>query len=187
MKKLLSSLLILLILFSFMSCAIAENTQKEEIDIFATTEEETKATLEPQKSEIVVFADSAIYELMESIKQKYESNNKDVRVICKYDASKDLKNQIINLESCDVFVSSDADCINQIDISKINEGNIEVLDFIEPNTRNILFNNTIDTNEVYEVAVIRLGHNVDEAIKFTKYLTQTEAKEIYKEFGYNIY
>ena len=170
MKKIFNILLIIGILTALISCGKKEDTRPE-IDIYATTEEQTTATKEPQKSQIVIFADISLTEYMNIIKQDYENNYSNVHIIYQFDTSESLKNQIVDMADCDVFISNSSLLLDQIDINNETD-NKDMLDFIAPNTRTIVFNgNTaIDSDDNYEACVIRLGANNIEAKRFIDFL-----------------
>ena len=173
MRKVLSILLIMMLFMTLFSCGKKE-VPKQEIDIYATTVEQTTATKEPQKSKIVVFVDNSLAEYMDTVKKNYESSYENTNIIYQFDTSESLKNQIVNMADCDVFISNNALYLDQIDINKTNDVNKEMLDFIVPNTRTIVFkgNEAVDAKEDYEACVIRLGSKKKKKKRFVEFLTK---------------
>ena len=173
MKRLLSLMMVFAVFATLISCQ-EKRKPVPEIDVFATTEESTTQTLEPQKSQIIVFADDSIVELMNIIKQDYESKYANTNVIYQFEASESLKNKIVNIADCDVFISASPEYLDQIDVTKGADINVDMFDFIEPNTRTVVFkgNSLVDSKETYEACVIRIGLNIEEAKRFLDFLTK---------------
>lgn len=171
MKKLLSIFFGVLVFISLVSCT---NNKKvvPEIDIYATTEESTTETIEAQKTELIVFADDSLVDFMDTIKQDYESKYANTNIIYQFDTSESLKNQIVNIADCDVFISSDPSILDKIDVTKGTDVNAEMFDFIEPNSRVVVFkdNKELDKSLTYEACIIRIGLNIDEAKRFVDYI-----------------
>lgn len=172
MKKLLSIVFGMLVVVTLISCA--DNKKEfEEIDIYATTEESTTETVEPQQSELIIFADESLSDFMNNIEQDYESKYSNTNIICQFDTSESLKNQIVNIADCDVFISSDPNILDKIDATKGNDVNTEMFDFIEPGSRMEVFkdNKDFDNSLTYEACIIRIGLNIDEAKRFIDYIS----------------
>lgn len=173
MKKLLNIVFVILVFVAFVSCGNDKKEEIPEIDIYATTEESTIETIKPQKSELIVFADDSLTEFMNAIKQEYESQYTNTNIICKFDTSESLKNQIVNIADCDVFISSDPNILDMIDGTKGNDVNPEMFDFIEQGSRVEVFKDNRELNQTlaYEACIIRIGLNIDEAKRFIDYIT----------------
>ena len=173
MKKLLNIIFGILLFTSLISCSDNKNVVPE-IDIYATTVETTTETLQPQKSEIIVFADSSLQEILDTIKKDYESKYANTNIIYKFDTSESLKNDIINIADCDVFISTDSNILDKIDVTKGTDVNAEMFDFIEPNSRVLILlkdDKTTDSSWTCEACIIRFGLNIKEARRFIDYIS----------------
>ena len=173
MKKLLNIVFVILVFVAFVSCGNDKKEEIPEIDIYATTEESTTETIEQPTSELIVFVDDSLIDFMATIKQEYESQYANTSVICRYDSSEALKDQIVNIADCDVFISSDPNILDMIDGTKGNDINPEMFDFIEQGSRVEVFkdNKELDQTLTYEACIIRIGLNIDEAKRFIDFIT----------------
>ena len=121
MKKTLTLLLTLAMLFTLAACGSSAAPRKGE------------------KEEIIVFAAASMTETLNQVKDVYEKEN-NVTITYNFDSSGTLKTQIQEGAECDVFISAGQKQMNQLDAAATS-GNEEGLDLIESDTRfNILQN-----------------------------------------------
>ncbi len=67
------------------------------------------------KKEINISAAASLKEVMFDIKEKYEKNNKDIKLVINYGSSGALKQQIEQGAPCDVFISAGEEQIDELD------------------------------------------------------------------------
>ena len=178
MKKLIILFLSVILSVFVLSCSNKTEILETTLDIYATTEEETTMTLEPQKVDLYVFVDEDLKDLFIDIKENYENINNNINIIYDFDSAENLRDKIVNISDCDVFVTNDTNIIDSIDMTKGTSSNVEMLDFVDNSTRNTIFK-TIDGNPLYdncEASIIRTGFNIDEGKKFITYLMDFEAE-----------
>ena len=102
---------------------------------------------------------------MNAIKQEYESQYTNTNIICKFDTSESLKNQIVNIADCDVFISSDPNILDMIDGTKGNDVNPEMFDFIEHIRRNVATQTQILRDEKLLKILVEIGNKAVLAYK----------------------
>mgnify|MGYP004617833545 FL=1 len=124
MKKTLTLLLTLALLFTLAACGSSAAPSKGE------------------KEEIVVFAAASMTETLNQIKDVYEKEN-NVTITYNFDSSGTLKTQIQEGADCDLFISAGQKQMNQLDLSSDKEINKEGLDFVAGDTRLNLLENKV--------------------------------------------
>lgn len=67
------------------------------------------------KKEINISAAASLKEVMFDIKEKYDKNNKDIKLVINYGSSGALKQQIEQGAPCDVFISAGEEQIDELD------------------------------------------------------------------------
>lgn len=124
MKKTLTLLLTLAMLFTLAACGSSAAPSKGE------------------KEEIIVFAAAAMTETLNQVKDVYEKEN-NVTITYNFDSSGTLKTQIQEGADCDLFISAGQKQMNQLDLSSDKEINKEGLDFVAGDTRLNLLENKV--------------------------------------------
>ncbi len=124
MKKTLTLLLTLAMLFTLAACGSSAAPSKGE------------------KEEIVVFAAASMTETLNQVKDVYEKEN-NVTITYNFDSSGTLKTQIQEGADCDLFISAGQKQMNQLDLSSDKEINNEGLDFVAGDTRLNLLENKV--------------------------------------------
>lgn len=124
MKKNLTLLLTLAMLFTLAACGSAAAPSKGE------------------KEEIIVFAAASMTETLNQVKDVYEKEN-NVTITYNFDSSGTLKTQIQEGADCDLFISAGQKQMNQLDLSSDKEINKEGLDFVAGDTRLNLLENKV--------------------------------------------
>ncbi len=146
MKKFLTLLLALAMVFALAACGSsatptateAPATEETETPTAEVTEE--PATAEPE--EIIVFAAASMTETLNQIKEIYEKEN-NVTITYNFDSSGTLKTQIQEGADCDLFISAGQKQMNQLDITADKEINTDGLDFVAEGTRINLLENKV--------------------------------------------
>lgn len=124
MKKTLTLLLTLAMLFTLAACGSSAAPSKGE------------------KKEIIVFAAASMTETLNQVKDVYEKGN-NVTITYNFDSSGTLKTQIQEGADCDLFISAGQKQMNQLDLSSDKEINKEGLDFVAGDTRLNLLENKV--------------------------------------------
>ena len=124
MKKILTLLLTLALLFTLAACGSSAAPSKGE------------------KKEIIVFAAASMTETLNQVKDVYEKEN-NVTITYNFDSSGTLKTQIQEGADCDLFISAGQKQMNQLDLSSDKEINKEGLDFVAGDTRLNLLENKV--------------------------------------------
>lgn len=124
MKKILTLLLTLAMLFTLAACGSSAAPSKGE------------------KKEIIVFAAASMTETLNQVKDVYEKEN-NVTITYNFDSSGTLKTQIQEGADCDLFISAGQKQMNQLDLSSDKEINKEGLDFVAGDTRLNLLGNKV--------------------------------------------
>lgn len=124
MKKILTLLLTLAMLFTLAACGSSAAPSKGE------------------KKEIIVFAAASMTETLNQVKDVYEKEN-NVTITYNFDSSGTLKTQIQEGADCDLFISAGQKQMNQLDLSSDKEINKEGLNFVAGDTRLNLLKNKV--------------------------------------------
>ena len=124
MKKTLTLLLTLAMLFTLAACGSSAAPSKGE------------------KEEIIVFAAASMTETLNQVKDVYEKEN-NVTITYNFDSSGTLKTQIQEGADCDLFISAGQKQMNQLDLSSDKEINKDGLDFVAGDTRLNLLENKV--------------------------------------------
>ena len=124
MKKTLTLLLTLAMLFTLAACGSSAAPSKGE------------------KEEIIVFAAASMTETLNQVKDVYEKEN-NVTITYNFDSSGTLNTQIQEGADCDLFISAGQKQMNQLDLSSDKEINKEGLDFVAGDTRLNLLENKV--------------------------------------------
>ena len=124
MKKILTLLLTLAMLFTLAACGSSAAPSKGE------------------KEEIIVFAAASMTETLNQVKDVYEKEN-NVTITYNFDSSGTLKTQIQEGADCDLFISAGQKQMNQLDLSSDKEINKDGLDFVAGDTRLNLLENKV--------------------------------------------
>ena len=93
--------------------------------------------------ELVVFAAASMTETMTKIKDMYEAKNQNVKIICTFESSGTLYDNIVNGAYCDIFISAAQKQMNQLDIEKDEKDNPQKNDFVLQGTRINLLENKV--------------------------------------------
>lgn len=124
MKKILTLLLTLAMIFTLAACGSSAAPSKGE------------------KEEIIVFAAASMTETLNQVKDVYEKEN-NVTITYNFDSSGTLKTQIQEGADCDLFISAGQKQMNQLVLSSDKEINKEGLDFVAGDTRLNLLENKV--------------------------------------------
>ena len=124
MKKTLTLLLTLALLFTLAACGSSAAPSKGE------------------KEEIIVFAAASMTETLNQVKDVYEKET-NVTITYNFDSSGTLKTQIQEGADCDLFISAGQKQMNQLDLSSDKEINKEGLNFVAGDTRLNLLENKV--------------------------------------------
>ena len=147
MKKALSLLLALCMLFALAACgsAPAPAPAPPAEQPAETPPEAPAAEPEPaEEVELIVFAAASLTESMTKIKELYEAARPGVTVTCNFDSSGTLKTQIQEGADCDLFLSAAQKQMNQLDVSCGEDKNPDKLDFVLQGSRiDLLENKTV--------------------------------------------
>ena len=83
-----------------------------------------------ERKEINVFAAASLTETLNSIKEKYEEKNKNVKLVFNFESSGTLQKQIQNGATCDLFISAAQKQMNALQEANllINETRINLLE-----------------------------------------------------------
>ena len=140
MKKIISLLLTLLLLFALVGCTSDAETSASPTDVQTTDDTDADVTAEPV--ELIVFAAASMTETITEIAEMYKEVAPNVTLIITFDSSGTLKTQIEEGADCDVFISAAQKQMNALDIT--SDTNTEGLDFILSESRvNILENKVV--------------------------------------------
>ena len=136
MKKTISVLLCLVLLFALTACASKTEPAAEP----AGSEE----AVEAEEVTLYVFAAASMTETLDQIIALYKAVAPNVTIVPTYDSSGTLKTQIQEGAVCDIFISAAQKQMNQLDAAKDAEGgNEEGLDFVLSDTRVDLLENKV--------------------------------------------
>ena len=94
-------------------------------------------------TEVIVFAAASMTETITKLKKMYEAEHPEVNVVCTFDSSGTLKEQIENGAECDLFISAAPKQMNQLDVSADPSVNPDGLDFVLQGTRINLLENKV--------------------------------------------
>jgi len=139
MKKHLSLLLALALLFSLAACG---GTPVETLSPspVAASEEPTPAA---EPVELTVFAAASMTETLDRVIALYKTLAPNVTVITTYDSSGTLQTQIEEGAACDIFISAAQKQMNALDVTKDETANPKGQDYIDPDTRMNLLENKV--------------------------------------------
>jgi molybdate transport system substrate-binding protein len=162
MKKVLSLLLVLVMVFALTACssgvtqtqvdelAAAVNELQANLDAYVAQQtaaeaaaEEAAAAESTYAGELIVFAAASMTETLTEIGDLFMEANPDVSIVFNFDSSGTLKTQIQEGADCDVFISAGQKQMNQIDITADPEVNTEGLDFVLDGTRFDILENKV--------------------------------------------
>ena len=121
MKKFISLLLVVAIIFAFAACS-------------------PKAE---EPAELIVFAAASMTETLTELGNAYMAENENVNIVLNFDSSGTLKTQIQEGADCDIFISAGQKQMNQLDINADPEINADGLDFVLQGTRINLLENKV--------------------------------------------
>ena len=149
MKKVLSLLLALCMVFALAACgsapAPAAKDEPAPAEEPASAEEPAPAE-EPvpvEEVELIVFAAASMTETLTEIKGLYEAANPGVTITYNFDSSGTLKTQIQEGAACDLFISAAPKQMNALDASCGAEKNPDGLDFVLQGSRINLLENKV--------------------------------------------
>lgn len=147
MKKIISLLLALTMLFALSACGAKTAEEAAKPNAAEPAEEDVPALPQPDESvlegELVVFAAASMTEGLNAVKEAFEKANPKVSIIYNFDSSGTLKTQIQEGAVCDVFISAAQKQMNALDIGAGAEANPDRLDFVLEGTRIDLLENLV--------------------------------------------
>ena len=132
MKKFLSVILSIVMVFSLVACGNTTTT--------ATNVEPAGAS---EKTELIVFAAASMTETMNQIKDLYEAKNPNITLTYNFDSSGTLLKQIVAGADCDLFISAAQKQMNNLDSTKSGDANPDGNDFVLQGTRVNLLENKV--------------------------------------------
>lgn len=94
-------------------------------------------------TEIVVFAAASLSETLTELGDSYMDDHPNVEIVFNFESSGTLKTQIQEGAACDLFISAGQKQMDQLDITADPAINTEQLDFVCPDSRLDLLENTI--------------------------------------------
>ena len=134
MKKLLSLLLALALVFSLAACSSKTDD---------TTTDDTQGDANAESVDLVVFAAASMTETLTEIAEMYKEVAPNVNITYNFDSSGKLLTQISEGADCDLFISAGQKQMNQLDSTASAEGNTEGLDFVDAESRVDLLENKV--------------------------------------------
>ena len=134
MKKLLSLLLALALVFSLAACSSKTDD---------TTTDDTQGDANAESVDLVVFAAASMTETLTEIAGNYKAVAPNVTLRFNFDSSGTLKTQIQEGADCDLFISAGQKQMNQLDSTASAEVNTEGLDFVDAESRVDLLENKV--------------------------------------------
>ena len=136
MKKLLSLLLALALVFSLAACGSKTDD---------TTTDDTQDDANAESVDLVVFAAASMTETLTQIAEMYKEVAPNVNITYNFDSSGKLLTQISEGADCDLFISADPKQMNAMDGSLIGdaEKNPDGLDLIVTDSRVDLLENKV--------------------------------------------
>ena len=148
MKKALSLLLALCLVFALTACGSAPAPAAPAEEPAPAQEpapaEEPAPVEEPvEEVELIVFAAASMTETLTEIKGLYEAANPGVTITYNFDSSGTLKTQIQEGAACDLFISAAPKQMNALDASCDSEKNPDGLDFVLQGSRINLLENKV--------------------------------------------
>ena len=133
MKKLLSLLLALALVFSLAACGSKTDD---------TTTDDTQGDANAESVDLVVFAAASMTETLTEIAEMYKEVAPNVNITYNFDSSGKLLTQISEGADCDLFISAAPKQMNQLD-AEGGEENTEGLDLVNSATRLDLLENKV--------------------------------------------
>ena len=133
MKKLLSLLLALALVFSLAACSSKTDD---------TTTDDTQGDANAESVDLVVFAAASMTETLTQIAEMYKEVAPNVNITYNFDSSGKLLTQISEGADCDLFISAAPKQMNQLD-AEGGEENTEGLDLVNSATRLDLLENKV--------------------------------------------
>ena len=136
MKKLLSLLLALALVFSLAACGSKTDD---------TNTDDTKGDANAESGDLVVFAAASMTETLTEIAEMYKEVAPNVNITYNFDSSGKLLTQISEGADCDLFISAAPQQMNAMDGSLIDDKdkNPDGLDLIVTDSRIALLENTV--------------------------------------------
>ena len=142
MKKFLSALLTLSMVFALAGCSNSAEPQPSPSD--SGTEESSSPSPAPAENvELIVFAAASMTETLTEISDLYKEVAPNVTLSFNFDSSGKLKTQIEEGADCDLFISAAQLQMNQLDSAADPSVNTDGLDFVLQGTRVDLLENKV--------------------------------------------
>ena len=142
MKKFLSALLALSMVFALAGCSNSTEPQPSPSD--SGTEESSSPSPAPAENvELIVFAAASMTETLTEISDLYKEVAPNVTLSFNFDSSGKLKTQIEEGADCDLFISAAQLQMNQLDSAADPSVNTDGLDFVLQGTRVDLLENKV--------------------------------------------
>lgn len=148
MKKAVSVLVALLMLFAAAGCAsqpaapVIEPSAAPEAPVAEPSVAPSEAPA-AAPVELIVFAAASMTETMTQIAELYKAVAPEVTLVYNFDSSGTLKTQIQEGADCDLFISAAQKQMNEMDSSKDAETNPDGLDFVLQGSRVNLLENKV--------------------------------------------
>lgn len=138
MKKHLSLLLALILVFSLAACG---GTPAEQPSPSPAGSPEPPS--EAEAVELVVFAAASMTETLDQVIELYKTVAPNVTIVPTYDSSGTLQTLIEEGAACDIFLSAAQKQMNALDVTKDETANPGKQDYIDPDTRANLLENKV--------------------------------------------
>ena len=141
MKKLLSLLLALALVFSLAACG----SKTDDTNTDDTTTDDTQGDANAESVDLVVFAAASMTETLTEIAEMYKEVAPNVNITYNFDSSGKLLTQISEGADCDLFISAAPQQMNAMDGSLIDDKdkNPDGLDLIVTDSRIDLLENKV--------------------------------------------
>ena len=106
--------------------------------------EEEEAEEEPvEQQDLIVFAAASMTETLTELGDDYMADHPEINIVYTFDSSGTLKTQIEEGADCDIFISAAQKQMNALDATQDAENNPDGLDFVDPETRFDILENTV--------------------------------------------
>ena len=183
MKKLLSLLLALALVFSLAACS----SKTDDI-----TTDDTQGDANAESVDLVVFAAASMTETLTQIAEMYKKVAPNVNITYNFDSSGKLLTQISEGADCDLFISAAPQQMNAMDGSLIDDKdkNPDGLDLIVTDSRIDLLENKVtlavpegNPKVIYPAAVLK-GEKEEVAQAFLDYLQTADAMSVFESVGF---
>lgn len=117
LKKIFTMTLCSLIAINLIACGAGKN---ENLTSDETINGLKEKNVNMESEELVVFAAASMTDVLEKLKDVYESDHQDINLTFSFDSSGTLKSQILEGADCDIFISAAQKQMNELDPDQKN-------------------------------------------------------------------